>query len=436
MKTTALGLALVGLGLLLAVLAPAVPTQLRIWAGLAVPSAPASVPVPAGHGHAHGPGHGDRNGEGEEEPDGRVSMSPEQIQAAAITVAPVAPGTITRRLTVPGLVQPDPDRIARVAAKVVGTVAEMRKRLGDPIERREIVASLDSREVAGAKSEFFAARVNLDLQTILFDREQQLWDRRISAEQQYLRARQTFTEAHLRVELAGQKLQALGLAGEDIDVLAHRSAAVRTASAGSPPPVPVSGLQRYPVRSPISGRVVERLVDVGAPVGGESEAKELYVVADLSSVWVDLSVPVGDLPAIKEGQALSISHGSGPASAGRIVFVSPVLNQETRSARVIASVGNADFAWRPGAYVTAEIVVAEEPAGLKLPRAALQTIRGGQVVFVRNAKGFETREVVVGTGDAEAVEIVFGLDAGESVAVANSFVLKAELGKAEAEHSH
>lgn len=433
MSKYALGPALVGLGLLIAVLAPGLPTQLRSWAGLAIPAVPVSVPAPDDHGRAHGHEHGEGGKEG---PEGHVIMAAEQIDAAAIKVEPVTPGTIVRRLAVPGLVQPDPDRIARVAAKVVGTVAEMRKRLGDRVERGEIVALLDSREVADAKSEFFAARVNLDLQTTLFEREQTLWDKRISAEQQFLRARQAFTEAHLRVELAAQKLQALGLTGEDIDILARRSTAVRTSSAGSAAPVPASGMQRYPLRSPISGRVVERLVDVGAPVGGESEAKELYVLADLSSVWVELSVPVGDLPAIKEDQAVSIFHGSGPASAGRIVFVSPMLNQDTRSARVVASVGNTDLAWRPGTYVTAEVTVSEEPADMRVPRTALQTIGGEQVVFVRNGKGFEKREVAVGKGDAEAVEIVFGLDPGESVAVANSFVLKAELGKAEAEHSH
>ena len=432
MKKIALCLALVGLGLFIAALAPGLPLSMRSWVGLAMPTAPPSAPVPDGHGHAQG------HNEDEEKdgPEGQVALSPGQIQAAAIAMEPVAPGTIARRLDVPGLVQPDPDRVARIAAKVVGTVAEMRKRLGEPVETGEILAWLDSREVADSKSEFFAARVNLDLQTTLFEREQTLWNKRISAEQQFLRARQTFTEARLRVELAGQKLQALGLTGDDLEVLARRSAAVRTASAGSAPPDSVSGMQRYPLRSPISGRVVERLVNVGAPVGGESEAKELYVVADLSSVWVELSVSTDDLPSIKDGQAVSISHGSRPASAGRVVFVSPLLNGETRSARVVASIENADMSWLPGTHVWAEVVVSEEPVDLKLPRGALQTVAGEQVVFVRNGKGFERRGIVVGRGDARAVEIVSGLDPGETVAVANSFVLKAELGKAEAEHSH
>ena len=199
----------------------------------------------------------------------------------------------------------------------------------------------------------------------------------------------------------------------------------------------MKGLQRYEIRSPIAGRVVDRIVDLGAPVGGEGQAKELYVLADLSSVWIDLSVPTEDLGAVKEGQSVAILTGTdGKSSKGQIVFISPMLNTETRSARVIAAIDNKDLNWRPGSYVTAQIIVEEQPVELRLPRNALQTIGGEQVVFVRTAEGFEKREIVVGKSDGQAVEIVFGLDPGEVVAMSNSFVLKADLGKAEAEHSH
>lgn len=429
MKTLALCLALVGLGLLVGSFLPGISHPIRAVAGLSAPP-----PPKGGGGHGHGHGAGEKEG-----PEGHVLMSAEQIETARIGVEDVSGGTLARRLSVPGTVTTDADRVARIAGKVVGTVAEMRKRLGEPVAKGEVVAVLDSREVAEARSEFFAATTNLELQQALFEREQALWDKRISAEQQYLRGRQTFTEAQLRVELASQKLQALGSSDVEVGDLARRYAPVRTAAAGGSVPVArtVAGLQKYEIRSPIAGRVIERRVDLGAPIGGESEEKELYVVADLSSVWIDLSVASGDLGTIREGQDVAISAGSGSEpSKGRIVFVSPVLNQETRSARVIAAIDNADMAWRPGSYVTARVVVSEENVDMRVPRSALQAIGGEQVVFVRNEKGFEKREVVLGKSDDSSVEIVFGLDPGEKVAVTNSFVLKAELGKAEAEHAH
>jgi cobalt-zinc-cadmium efflux system membrane fusion protein len=438
MKKVISGLALVGLGLVAGAVAPGLSVSLGDLARRAGLVSPAS---PAG-GHAsekgHGHGHGHSHSEGEKDgPEGHVSMSDEQIATAKIAVEVVGPGSLAHRITVPGTVTPDSDRVARIAGKVVGTVAELRKRLGDTVEKGEVVAALDSREVADAKSEDFAAGVNLDLRRTLFEREQQLWDKRISAEQQFLRARNSFAETQLRYNLAVQKLEALGLGEDQVAQLASRAAPIRTASVtGVNQVVRPVGLQRYEIRSPLAGRVIERRVDLGSPVGGESEEKVLYVIADLSTVWVELSVPTGDLPAIREGQAVSIVAANHPDSTGRIVFVSPILNQETRSARVIAEVENKDMRWRPGSYVTAQVTISEEPIGLRVPRSALQNVEGEQVVFVRNEAGFEKREVATAKSDDAAVEVVFGLDPDEKVATANSFVLKAELGNAEAEHSH
>jgi cobalt-zinc-cadmium efflux system membrane fusion protein len=385
------------------------------------PESQAKKPAEGGHAHGHGHGHGHSEGQ-EEGPEGVIKMPAERIATAKIEVAPIKGGTLAHRLTVPGTVMPDSNRIARVAAKVVGTVAELNKRLGDTVAKGEVVAVLDSREVADAKSEYLAALVNFDLQKTLFEREQSLFQKSITAEQQFLRARTTFTEAQLRADLARQKLYALGVNDKEVAGLSRQS---------------MQGLQRYELRSPIAGRVVERLVDLGAPVGGEGQAKELYVVADLSSVWIELSVPTADLPSIKEGQRLAITAGAnGKPTEGRVVFISPMLNQETRSARVIAAIENKDLTWRPGSYVSAQITIEEQPVELRVPRTALQSLKGEQVVFVRTPEGFEKREVVLGKADDQAVEVVFGLDPGESIAVANTFVLKAELGKAEAEHAH
>ncbi|MFD0934989.1 efflux RND transporter periplasmic adaptor subunit, partial [Methylobacterium trifolii] len=143
-----------------------------------------------------------------------------------------------------------------------------------------------------------------------------------------------------------------------------------------------------------------------------------------------------DLGGIAQGQAVALARDAEPASRGSIVFVSPVLDPQTRSAKVIAAVENPDMAWRPGSFATVSVAVGKEPVRLRVARASLQTVEGATVVFVRTASGFEKRAVTLGRGDADQVEIVTGLEPGEGVAVANSFVLKAELGKSEAEHAH
>jgi membrane fusion protein, heavy metal efflux system len=124
---------------------------------------------------------------------------------------------------------------------------------------------------------------------------------------------------------------------------------------------------------------------------------------------------------------------NGKRGDGRIIFISPLVQPDTRSARVIAEVDNKSMIWRPGAAVTAGIVTKEEPVEVRVPRAALQTIGGERVVFVRTRNGFQKRAVTTGRSDEHAVEITSGLSAGEVIAVKNIFLLKAELGKGEAE---
>jgi cobalt-zinc-cadmium efflux system membrane fusion protein len=364
-----------------------------------------------------------QNGSEPQRLDGFVKMSAAQVEAASIEVAPLGKGELTRKLVVPGTVTPNGDKIARVPVRVAGTVARLDKRLGDVVKQGEVVAVLGSREVADAKSEYLRASADLELQKTMFERIEALWNRQVAAEQQYLNARATFRQVQLRLDLAGQKLAALGLDANELAESAKRDAA----------PPGALNLRQYEIRAPIGGQVVERKVDQGASVGQEGDPSELYTIADLSSVWLELAVPTADLEAVEVGQRVLISSGDKrKRGEGRIIFVGPLLNQETRSARVIAEIDNKQQSWRPGSFVTAEIVIEEHRVQLQLPRAALQTMEGKRVAFVRTPEGFASRKIEIGKANDEAVEITAGLSIGEQIAVSNTFLLKAELGKAEA----
>lgn len=389
----------------------------------------AETPAPEAD-HAEGGGHaeGDRHAEGDGE-DGHVGMTAEQIENQDIKVAKAEGGTLSRHILVPGTITPDTDRIARVPARVVGTVAEMRKRLGDDVRKGEVVAVLDSREVADAKSEYLTASVKADLEKTNFDRQQALWDKRISAESAFLNARAVHAEAALRQNLARQKLSALGLNATEVAKRAEQDETTPNAST----------LRQYELRSPLSGRIVERKVDIGTAVGKEGDPSDVYTVADLSTVWIELSVPTSELAKVREGAGVTVmpSQDGGERHArGRVVFVSPMLNADTRAARVVVALPNTDLAWRPGTYVAAEVEIATDRVPVRVAKSAVQTVAGRRVVFVRTADGFEMRAVELGRSDDDAFEVAAGLKADEEIAVANTFLLKAELGKSEAGHAH
>jgi membrane fusion protein, heavy metal efflux system len=351
--------------------------------------------------------------------DGLIKLDDAQIDSGKFAVAEVGPGTLAKNITVPGAIVPSGDRIARVAVRLLGTVAELRKRLGDPVQAGEVVAVIESREVADAKSEYLGARLVFDLQQTLFSRSQRLFEGKVLSENDFLRARTTFEDARVKIETARQKLFALNLTAEQIEAL---------------PQQPVERLRLQELRSPITGRVAERRVELGSLVGREGQESELFVIVDLAVVWADLAVSPSELANIHEGQQIAISTRGGERSPATIKFVSPLLDKDTRAARVVASVDNASLRWHPGSFVSAEIPIDEVKADIVVPLIALQAVKGVSTVFVRTADGFEARQVTVGRRDARVVEISSGLTAGERVATANTFVLKAELGKAEADH--
>ena len=180
----------------------------------------------------------------------RASTSGKRRQAFSAAAAPS-----------PGLVTLGGDRIARVAVRLLGTVVELRKRLGDPVEQDEVVAVIESREVADAKSEYLATRVTDELQQTLFARATSLWQSKVVTENDYLRARASAQDARVKFDTARQKLFTLGLSEEQIAALPNQ---------------PVASLRRQELRSPITGRIAERRVDLWCAGGPGGPGKRTY----------------------------------------------------------------------------------------------------------------------------------------------------------------
>lgn len=192
-------------------------------------------------------------------------------------------------------------------------------------------------------------------------------------------------------------------------------------------------LQTYPVVAPLAGVVIAR----NANPGEQASDKPLFTVADLSTVWVELSLFPRDVSKVRVGQTVRVKSGDANVSAdGKVVYVAPVgsSSNQTLTARVLLD--NADRKWAPGLYVTAEVTLSSASVPLAISSEALQTLEGQQVVFVQHDEGFEPKPVQLGRSDGEFAEVRSGVEVGATYATRNSFILKAELGKGEAEHEH
>jgi cobalt-zinc-cadmium efflux system membrane fusion protein len=192
-------------------------------------------------------------------------------------------------------------------------------------------------------------------------------------------------------------------------------------------------LTPYELRAPISGTVIDRQISLGEYT---SEQKPAFVVADLSTIWVDLSIYRQDLKRIHIGDEVLIDPDDGSGDIrGAISYVAPVGSSDTQTALARVVLPNPDGRLRPGLFVTARLVLAKRDVPVAVRSAAIQTLENKTVVFVREgADKLEARPVELGDSDPKFVEIKAGLNAGERYIAENSFVVKAEMGKGEAEH--
>ena len=194
-------------------------------------------------------------------------------------------------------------------------------------------------------------------------------------------------------------------------------------------------LADYEVVASMGGTVLARPVVTGSSVSHETS---LMTLADLSTVWADFAIYPQWVGRIRTGLEATIVAQSRPelSARGMIRYVGPLLEQDTRvsSARVVVANPRGD--WTPGLFVTARVAVDRTRVAVAVPDEALVRMPDGQAVFVAEGLRFEARPVVAGRSDGRMTEIVKGLAAGDSVVVANAFVLKSELSKGEAGHDH
>ena len=186
-------------------------------------------------------------------------------------------------------------------------------------------------------------------------------------------------------------------------------------------------LAPYEMTTFIAGTIIEKHMTLGEPVSRETDS---FVVADLSTVWIDITVYLRDLDLIKVGNETMVRSGSrGSSVSGKISYVTPVVDEHTRTATARMVVDNPDGYWRPGMFVMAEIRTGEFSAEVVVPTSAVHTLEGRSVVFVEEHEGFEPRPVEIGRKSGEWMEIVSGLEPGERYVSIGGFTLKAELGK-------
>lgn len=192
-------------------------------------------------------------------------------------------------------------------------------------------------------------------------------------------------------------------------------------------------LQVYDVKAPISGTVVQRDINVGDSVGSH----EMFQIVDLSEVWAEVHIFPQDVPHIKKGASVKVHDlASQEAVTTALSILLPTADAYSQTVIGIAPLQNPENQWLPGMAIEADVSIEQRQAPKTIAAEAVQTLENKTVVFVYEEGQFEAREVTLGLKGTDVVEVLSGLEEGEVYAAKGSFVVKADIGKAAAEHSH
>lgn len=340
----------------------------------------------------------------------RVAMSDEQLKQNGVQILTAGPARIQSSLQLIGEIRLNDDRTVYVVPRLAGIVESVRANAGDQVRKGQVLAVISSPSLSDQRSELLSAQKRLALARTTYEREKMLWEEKISAEQDYLQARAAMQEAQIMAQSAQQKLAALG------------------ASPAS------ANLTQYEIRSPIDGVITDKRISVGSVT---KEDANIFVISDLSTVWVDLTVRAEDINVLKTGQKGTVKSIAFDAQdTGTVSYIGALVGEQTRSAKARLVLANPKGIWRPGLPVNVDLVAGEVDVPVAVSADGIQTVRDWSVVFGRYDQQLEARPLELGRSDGKFVEVLKGLNAGEKYAGTNSFLIKAELGKASASHDH
>jgi len=272
--------------------------------------------------------------------EGRVEIGVESVKKAGIGVETAGPTKLHLRIPLNGKISPNEEQMTNVFPRFPGVLKEVRKRLGDKVEKGEVLAVVESNE----------------------------------------------------------------------------------------------SLERYQLKAEIGGTVIKRNAMLGEFVSGQ---EPIFMVADLTSVWADFQVYRQDFPMLREGQTVIVDGGVGmEKTKAKISYISPFGSENSQTMLARAVVPNTNGEWRPGLFVKGDVIVDEVEVPVAVKANAVQSIRDWDAVFINVGDFFEALPVELGRRDDEWIEIKSGLKAGERYAAENSFIVKADIGKAGAAHEH
>lgn len=357
---------------------------------------------------------------------GAAATPSPQNQAVETETAQEAP--MAGAILATGTILVPENRIAAIGPVHEGRIVHLYSGQGARVRKGQKLADLESADIDEAKSEYLKAAADYDnarktsqaevkLAQATFDRTKLLYEKTIAAQKTFqsaehdlevakAAAESSTTSTKAALSAARRKLLILGMTASDIDRLRGDQ--------------DLGAL--FSLTSPIDGVVVERTATIGATVGADAS---VFKIIDISSVWIDANVFEKDLNRVKLGQGAKVSVPAFPDAvfSGKVIFISSVVDPDTRTLKVRTEVPNKDGKLKPDMFANVQIITDVDRSVISVPQSAVLNDGAQSIVFVASAGGYEKRVVAPGIVSGDRVEIREGVKAGEKVVVKGNYLL-------------
>ncbi len=357
-----------------------------------------------------GKGYGARRGPARWGTTDVISFSAEEAEAVELEAVQAAYKPLRSQLAAMGKVLAHQLRKAIVSYAFPARIAAIHVRPGDWVKSGQRLVTLQSEEVGSAKSEFYKAKADYELARVSFERVKRLFDRGVGAKKDYLSSEAGLKVAEATLDAAEKKLHVLGFTEDQVREISetHQINPVITLFA------------------PIDGKIVENNAILGAMI---DQSTEILTIMDPTLLWIDAEIYEKDIAKIKIGQEVEVSVPAYPGETfeGKISFISDVLHEETRTITVRTEVENKGYKLKPGMFADIKIFLNHQSKALVLPEEALLDDKEDKIVFIKRDGKYYPQVVVVGAREGGFVEILSGLQEGDTVVTKGNFQLKSKL---------
>ncbi len=348
-----------------------------------------------------------------------LTLKAESIQEIGLTLSVAEVKPIVGNMTVPAKLLPNQDFEAQVGSLVQGRVREVFANVGDYVKEGQELMHIEGLEVGEIKSNFIKAKAQLKYAETNYQRQKTLLEQKVGSQKAFLEAQAEYDKAVAEFNAEDKRIHSIGLTDDDLLKFVEHASLEKDGHSGGV----------LPIKTPIAGTVVERNVVIGQLVDASTTA---FRIVNTSTLWADGQVYEKDVPRLSGKPEVTLTVTAFPDEEfhGKVIYVSPIVDEHTRTITIRASIPNRNGRLKPQMFGELHVPTGGTAKGLIIPAESVQKENVDTYVFVATSDTtFERREVSLGTTFDSMVEVKDGITPGERVVTRGSFQLKSELMK-------